>query len=70
MPRRIATKEEKIATKLTDSVADLTLNLDEVGKHMATTPTILVDRLQVVMEAAREEKVSLYEGLGITDYDY
>lgn len=55
MARRI-TKEEKVAMKLTESVSDLTLNLDEVGRQMATSPTVLVDRLQVVMEAAREEK--------------
>jgi hypothetical protein len=59
--RRITTKEEKVATKLTDTMADLTLNLDEVGRQIATSPTILVDRLQIVMEAAREEKSDKYE---------
>jgi hypothetical protein len=59
--RRITTKEEKVATKLTDTMADLTLNLDEVGRQMATSPTILVDRLQIVMEAAREEKSDIHE---------
>lgn len=56
MARRI-TKEEKVAIKIVDSVSDLTLDLDDVGKHMATSPTVLVDRLQVVLESAREEKL-------------
>jgi len=60
MAKRI-TKEEKVAIKLADSVSDLTLDLDEVGKALATSPTILADRLQVVMESAREEKQGNYD---------
>ena len=56
MARGRMTKEEKIATKLADTVSDLTLDLDKVGMEMATSPTVLVDRLQVVLESAREAK--------------
>lgn len=57
MPRaRRITKEERIAIKLAESVSDLTLDLDRVGMEMATSPTVLVDRLQVVLESAREAK--------------
>ena len=56
MARARITKEEKIAIKLAESVSDLTLDLDKVGAEMATSPTVLVDRLQVVLESAREAK--------------
>lgn len=56
MARGRMTKEEKIAIKLADTVSDLTLDLDKVGMEMATSPTVLVDRLQVVLESAREAK--------------
>lgn len=61
MARGRITKEERVAIKLADSVSDLTLDLDEVGKALATSPTILADRLQVVMESAREEKQGNYD---------
>ena len=55
MAKRI-TKEEKVAIKLGEQMSDLTLDLDEVGKHLATSKTVLVNRLSVVVESAREEK--------------
>ena len=64
MARRRTTKEERVAIKLSESVADVTLDLDEVGRALATSPTILADRLQVVIESAREEKQGRYEILG------
>lgn len=59
--RKRITKEERVAIKLSESVSDVTLDLDEVGKALATSPTILADRLQVVIESAREEKQSNYD---------
>jgi hypothetical protein len=64
MARRRITKEERVAIKLGESVSDLTLDLDEVGRALATSPTILADRIQVVIESAREEKQGRYEILG------
>jgi len=61
--RKRFTKEERIAIKLVESVSDVTLDLDEVGRHIATSPTILADRLQVVIESAREEKQGNYDNL-------
>ena len=59
--RKRITKEERVAIKLSESVSDVTLDLDEVGKALATSPTILADRLQVVIESAREEKQGNYD---------
>lgn len=59
--RKRITKEERVAIKLSESVADVTLDLDEVGRALATSPTILADRLQVVIESAREEKQGNYD---------
>lgn len=59
--RKRITKEERVAIKLSESVADVTLDLDQVGRALATSPTILADRLQVVIESAREEKQGNYD---------
>jgi hypothetical protein len=60
--RKRMTQEEKVAKLLTDIVKDLTLDLDEVGRYMATnTPTVLANRLDVIIESARYEKENLYD---------
>lgn len=60
--RKRQTQEERVAKQLTDIVKDLTLDLDEVGRHMAISfPTILANRLDVVIESARYEKENLYD---------
>ncbi len=63
--RKRITKEERVAIKLGEYVADVTLDLDEIGRALATSPTVLADRLQVVIESARYEKAGMYEN---TDY--
>lgn len=60
--RKRITNEERVAKLLTDIVKDLTLDLDEVGRYMATNfPTILANRLDIVIESARFEKENLYD---------
>lgn len=60
--RKRHTQEERVAKLLTDIVKDLTLDLDEVGRYMAiNTPTILANRLDVIIESARYEKENLYD---------
>jgi hypothetical protein len=62
--RRIKTKEEVVAKKLSEIVSDVTLDLDEVGRYMAiNTPTILANRLDVIVESARFEKEGQYDRL-------
>jgi hypothetical protein len=61
--RKRITKEERVAIKLGEYVADVTLDLDEIGKALATSPTVLADRLQVVIESARYEKAGMYDNL-------
>ena len=51
------TKEGKIATAIVESVNDFTLDLDSVGRNIAqVSNTVLYNRLEVVMESAREHK--------------
>ena len=58
MARHI-TKEEKVAVKLTDLVSDVTLDLDEIGMYISrASPTVLVNRLVVVVDSAVEERNS------------
>lgn len=59
--RKKITKEEMIARKLATAVSDVTLDLDEIGRALATEPTMLVNRLDVVLESAIYEKEDLYE---------
>lgn len=55
--RKTKTREEKIANKLAESINDLTVDLDQVGRYLAETiPTISYNRLLLVMEAAVEKK--------------
>lgn len=56
MRRRITTNEEKAVIKLTNILADLRLNLEDVGYHLAFTSDLMYNRLQVIYETATEEK--------------
>lgn len=50
------TPELKVATKMSEMVNDLTLDLDQVGVYIATNNSITYRRLMEVMEAAKWEK--------------
>jgi hypothetical protein len=55
--RRIRTPEEKVAKALGNLVGDVSLNLDEIGIHLATNlPNVLYRRLSEVVESANEQK--------------
>jgi hypothetical protein len=56
MRRRITTNEEKAVIKLTNILADLRLNLEDVGYHLAFTSDLMYNRLQVIYETATAEK--------------
>lgn len=57
MARRIVTDEEKVAIRLGKLVSDVSLDLDEVGMHLAQiVETVLINRLIIVIESAVEEK--------------
>jgi Zn finger protein HypA/HybF involved in hydrogenase expression len=59
--RRRQTKEETVAKKLAMSVSDVTLDLEEIGRHLATEPTVLANRLDIIIEMTRQEKEELHE---------
>jgi hypothetical protein len=43
------------------SVSDVTLDLEEIGRHLATEPTVLANRLDIIIETTRQEKEELHE---------
>ena len=60
--RKSRSQESKVAHLLAESVNNLTLDLDEVGKALANqAPTILCNRLDVIIESARFEKERMYD---------
>lgn len=55
--RRIRTPEEKVAKQLADIVNNVSIDLDEVGIHLAINqPHISYLRLENIVESAKEEK--------------
>lgn len=55
------TPEDKLAMKMIDQVNNLTLDLDQVGVVIAQiSPSVLFNRLEVIVESAREEKEKQY----------
>jgi 2'-5' RNA ligase len=52
--RATATKEEKVATRLATLLSDFTLDIEAVGKFLATSvPHILYTRVVEVLESAK-----------------
>jgi len=67
--RRIhQTKELKVATKISDLVNDLTLDLDQVGFYLATNNAVTYRRVMDIAEAAQWEKEERYHE--VTDDNY
>ena len=48
--------EEKVATKIADSLDSVSLDLDEVGRNIARMSNLHYNRLLIVVESAEEEK--------------
>jgi hypothetical protein len=63
MRKNKVTKEEAVANKIISMVEDVTLDLDNVGEYVAdNSPSVLYNRLEVVMESAKERKENVYNG--------
>ena len=55
MRRKPVSKEQKVANKMLEAVADLTLDLDEVGREIAMTkPVVLYNRFITIADAASD----------------
>jgi hypothetical protein len=65
--RKRQTKEKKVAEKMVELVNDYTLDLETVGKYVATEATVvLCNRLTTVMESAnytKEEQLERYNSI-------
>lgn len=68
MRRTLTTKELRVATKISDLVNDLTLDLDQVGIYLATNNSITFRRVMEIAEAAQYEREEGY--LEVTDDNY
>jgi len=53
-------QELKVATKISDLMNDLTLDLDQVGVYLAGSNSITYRRFQEVAEAAKWDKEERY----------
>ena len=54
-------KEDKVAKQLIEAVDSLTLDLEKVGRTIAwSSNNLTLNRLQVILESAEEEKGALY----------
>lgn len=57
MRRKILTEEEKVAKKLSLVLADLRLDLEQVGYHLVQlSPNVIYNRLIVLVDSAEEAK--------------
>ena len=60
------TEEQKTAEMIANRLDSITLNLDEVGRYLATMPNIYYNRFMVVAESAEHEK----EAAAFSQRDY
>ena len=61
MRRKLITKEEKIAMQLSNVLADLRLDLDLVGHHLAqSSPNVIYNRLITIADSAEATKQEQY----------
>ena len=68
MRRQHQTKELKVATKISDLVNDLTLDLDQVGVYLATNSAITYRRVMEIAEAAQWKKEERYHEVNDDNY--
>lgn len=55
-------EEYRTAKRLASLVNDVTLDLDNVGKHLAYhAQTVTLNRLEVILDAATEERDKAYD---------
>jgi len=58
--RKVKTDEEQVATKLTNLVNDLTLDIEQVGIYLARqAPNVSFRRLNEVIDSANNEKETI-----------
>lgn len=56
------TNEDKVAQQIMNSLDKLSLDLDKIGQIIAwSSSTVILNRLEVIVESAIEEKVKRYE---------
>ena len=61
MRKKLITKEEKVAIQLSNLLADLRLDLDLVGQHLAySAPTVIYNRLITIADSAEHTKQERY----------
>lgn len=52
--------ENKVADKIGKLVSDLTLDIEQVGLYIGRQPNVILNRLEIITETAREEKEDLH----------
>ena len=52
-------EEGNVANRISKLVSDLTLDIEQVGIYIGRQPNIILKRLEIITETAREEKDDL-----------
>lgn len=53
-------EENKVADRISKLVSDLTLDIEQVGLYIGRQPNVILNRLEIITETAREEKEDLH----------
>jgi hypothetical protein len=52
-------EESNVANRISKLVSDLTLDIEQVGLYIGRQPNVILNRLEIITETAREEKDDL-----------
>jgi hypothetical protein len=52
-------EESSVANRISKLVSDLTLDIEQVGIYIGRQPNVILNRLEIIAEVAREEKEDL-----------
>ena len=52
-------EESNVANRIGKLVSDLTLDIEQVGLYIGRQPNVILNRLEIITETAREEKDDL-----------
>jgi hypothetical protein len=57
---QMTNEENKVADRIGKLVSDLTLDIEQVGLYIGRQPNVILSRLEIITETAREEKEDLH----------
>jgi stage III sporulation protein SpoIIIAA len=52
-------EETRVANKIAKDISNLTLDIEQIGLYVGRMPNVILKRLEIITEVAREEKEDL-----------